>query len=144
MSDKTLCYKLSPNLVFFCISPCYFSSNCIPESRLAGRWSSVSRSSNPRALLCARCARSNRRLMNKYHDFRRRDRNPNPASTARQTQRIDKNSSRTARRHKYSNKGRLCVVEPPSERFVSRMHTVWCTRLSFCVWVCVSNVKEKS
>lgn len=42
--------------------------------------------------------------MNKYHDFRRRDRNPNPASTARQTQRIDKNSSRTARRHKYSNK----------------------------------------
>lgn len=68
--------------------------------------------------------------MNKYRDFRRRDRNPNPASTARQTQRIDKNSSRTARRHKYSNKGRLRVVEPPSERFVSHMHTIWCIRLS--------------
>lgn len=75
--------------------------------------------------------------MNKYRDFRRRDRNPNPASTARQTQRIDKNSSRTARRHKYSNKGRLCVVEPPSERFVSHMHTIWYIRLFVGVYVYV-------
>lgn len=79
--------------------------------------------------------------MNKYRDFRRRDRNPNPASTARQTQRIDKNSSRTARRHKYSNKGRLCVVEPPLERFVSNMHTV---SLSTRGYICVNAVKERS
>lgn len=41
---------------------------------------------------------------------------------ARRIQRIDKNSSRTAGRHKYSNKGRLCVVVgPPSECFISRI-----------------------
>lgn len=42
-----------------------------------------------------------------------------PSIDGAATERIDKNSSRTASRHKYSNKGRPCVVGPPWERFVS-------------------------
>lgn len=79
--------------------------------------------------------------MNKYRDFCRRDRNPNPASTARQTQRIDKNSSRTAGRHKYSNKSRLCVVGLPSEHFVSRMHTVVAYT---CICACPCEIEKEA
>lgn len=65
-------------------------------------------------------ARSDRGLMNKYRDFRHRgDRNSNLGIDGAATERIDTNSSRTDSRHKYSNKGRPCVVGPPWERFVS-------------------------